>query len=63
MDGSNTEREAKGVTLRELGHDKSGQGTTVVNVMYAVAPDGAPITYHQYSGSVVDEKAVKFMIL
>ena len=63
VDGSNSDCEAKGVSLRELGHDKSGQGTTIVNVMYAVAPDGTPITYHQYRGSVVDEKAVKFMIL
>ena len=63
VDGSNSDCEAKGVSLRELGHDKSGKGTTIVNVMYAVAPDGTPITYNLYRGSVVDEKAVKFMIL
>lgn len=63
VDGSNSDCEAKGVSLREHGHDKSGQGTTIVNVMYAVAADGTPITYNQYRGSIVDEKAVKFMIL
>ena len=61
VDGSNVDCEAKGVTIREHGHDKSGQGTTVVNMMYAVAPDGTPVTYYQYRGNVVDEKAVKYM--
>ena len=63
VDGSNVDCEAKGVTIREPGHDKSGQGTTIVNVMYAVAPDGTPVAYYQYRGSVVDEKAVKYMIM
>lgn len=63
VDGSNIDCEAEGVTLKEKGHDKSGQNTTIVNIMYAVAPDGTPITYHQYRGSVIDQTAVKYMIL
>lgn len=63
VDGSNVDCEAEGVTLKERGHDKSGQNTTIVNMMYAVAPDGTPITYHQYRGSVIDQTAVKYMIL
>ena len=63
VDGSNVDDEAEGVTLKELGHDKSGKGTTIVNMMYAVAPDGTGITYHQYRGSVIDQKAVKYLIL
>ena len=63
VDGSNIDCEAEGVTLKEKGHDKSGQNTTIVNIMYAVAPDGTPVTYHQYRGSVIDQTAVKYMIL
>lgn len=62
VDGSNIDCEAEGVTLKEKGHDKSGQNTTIVNMMYAVAPDGTPVTCHQYRGSVIDQTAVKYMI-
>lgn len=63
VDGSNIDCEAEGVTLKERGHDKSGKKTTIVNMMYAVAPDGTPVTYHQYRGSVIDQTAVKYLIL
>lgn len=63
VDGSNIDCEAEGVTLKERGHDKSGQKTTIVNMMYAVAPDGTPVTYHQYRGSVIDQTALKYLIL
>lgn len=63
VDGSNVDCEAEGVTLKERGHDKSGQNTTIVNMMYAVAPDGTPVTYHQYRGSVIDQTAVEYMTL
>lgn len=62
VDGSNVDCEAEGVTLAEKGHDKSGQKTTIVNMMYAVAPDGTPVTCHQYRGSVIDQTAVKYLI-
>ena len=62
VDGSNIDCEAEGVTLAEKGHDKSGQKTTMVNMMYAVAPDGTPVTCYQYRGSVIDQTAVKYLI-
>ena len=62
VDGSNIDCEAEGVTLKEKGHDKSGQGTTIVNMMYAVGSDGTPVTCHQYRGSVIDQRALKYMI-
>lgn len=62
VDGSNIDCEAEGVTLKEKGHDKSGQKTTIVNMMYAVAPDGTPVTCYQYRGSVIDQTAVKYLI-
>ena len=62
VDGSNIDCEAEGVTLKERGHDKSGQKTTIVNMMYAVAPDGTPVTCYQYRGSVIDQTAVKYLI-
>ena len=63
VDGSNIDCEAVGVTLREFGHDKSGENTTIVGIMYVVAPDGTGLFYHQYRGSVIDSKAVKYVIL
>ncbi len=63
VDGPDIDCEAEGVTLKERGHDKSGQKTTIVNMMYAVAPDGTPATYHQYRGSVIDQTALKYLIL
>ena len=44
VDGTNIDCEAEGVTLREIGYDKSGEGTTIVGVMYVIAPDGTPFT-------------------
>ena len=63
VDGSNIDCEATGVILAELGYDKSGQGTTIVGIMYVVAPDGTLIYYIQYRGSVIDSVAVKAVYL
>ena len=63
VDGSNVDCEAEGVTLAELGNDKSHEKTSIVNMMYVVAPDGTPVTYYQYRGSTIDQKAVRYMIL
>ena len=63
VDGSNVDCEAVGVSLKEHGHDKSGKKTTVVGIMYVVAPDGTGLFYHQYRGSVIDAKAVKYVLL
>ena len=30
--------------------------------MYAVGSDGTPVTCHQYRGSVIDQRALKYMI-
>ena len=62
VDGSNVDCEAGGVTLAELGNDKSHEKTSIVNMMYVVAPDGTPITYYQYRGSTIDQKAVRYII-
>jgi hypothetical protein len=59
VDGSNIDCEAEGVTIKEEGHDKSGEGTTIVGIMYVVSPDGTPIYYIQYRGSIIDSVAVK----
>ena len=63
VDGTNIDCEAEGVTLREIGYDKSGEGTTIVGVMYVVAPDGTPLYYIQYRGSIIDSVAVKAVLL
>ena len=62
VDGSNVDCEAEGVTLAELGNDKSHEKTSIVNMMYVVAPDGTPVTYYQYRGSTIDQKAVRYII-
>ena len=61
VDGSNIDNEAEGVTIKELGHDKSGEGTTIVGIMYVVGPDGTGVFYHQYRGSIIDSKAVMYV--
>ena len=63
VDGTNIDCEAEGVTLREIGYDKSGEGTTIVGVMYVIAPDGTPLYYIQYRGSIIDSVAVKAVLL
>lgn len=63
VDGTNLDDEAEGVTLKEKGHDKSGEDTTVVGVMYVVSPDGTGVFYHQYRGSVIDSTAVKYVYM
>lgn len=63
VDGSNLDDEAEGVSLKEKGHDKSGEDTTIVAIMYVVAPDGTGVFYHQYRGSVIDSVAVKYVYL
>jgi len=62
IDGTNDECEAKGVDLAEKGHNKTGKNTNIVNIMYAVTPDGTPVTYETYRGSVVDSKAMNRMV-
>ena len=63
VDGTNIDCEAEGVTLREIGYDKSGEGTTIVGVMYVIAPDGTPLYYIQYRGSIIDSVAAKAVLL
>ena len=63
VDGTNVDCEAKGVSLAEEGYSKSKKGKDIVGLMYAVAPDGTPITYLQYRGSIVDKVAIRHLIL
>ena len=48
--------------MAEKGHAKSGKNKNIINVMYTVAPDGTPISFIQYRGSVVDSVAMQWVI-
>ena len=62
VDGSNDDCDSSSSDMAEKGHSKSGKNKKIINVMYTVAPDGTPISYIQYRGSVVDSVAMEWVI-
>ena len=62
VDGSNDDCTSSSSDMAEKGHSKSGKGKNIINVMYTVAPDGTPISFIQYRGSVVDSVAMQWVI-
>lgn len=62
VDGSNDDCDSKSSDMAEKGHTKSGKNKNIINVMYTVAPDGTPISFIQYRGSVVDSIAMQWVI-
>lgn len=62
VDGSNIDCACSNSELNEKGHAKSKSDNKIIGLMYSVAPDGTPISYIQYRGSVVDSVAMDWMI-
>ena len=62
VDGSNDDCNSTSSDMAEKGHSKSGKDKNIINIMYTVAPDGTPISYIQYRGSVVDSTAMKWVV-
>ena len=62
VDGSNDDCDSASSDMAEKGHSKSGKNKNIINVMYTVAPDGTPISFIQYRGSVVDSVAMQWVI-
>ena len=62
VDGSNDDCSSLSSDMAEKGHSKSGKNRNIINVMYTVAPDGTPISFIQYRGSVVDSVAMQWVI-
>ena len=62
VDGSNDDCASSSSDLAEKGHAKSGKNKNIINVMYTVAPDGTPISFIQYRGSIVDSVAMQWVI-
>lgn len=62
VDGSNDDCTSSYSDMAEKGHSKSGKNRKIINVMYTVAPDGTPISFIQYRGSVVDSVAMQWVI-
>ncbi len=62
VDGSNDDCDSSSSDMAEKGHAKSGKNKNIINVMYTVAPDGTPISFIQYRGSVVDSVAMQWVI-
>lgn len=62
VDGSNDDCSSASSDMAEKGHSKSGKNKNIINVMYTVAPDGTPISFIQYRGSVVDSVAMQWVI-
>lgn len=62
VDGSNDDCDSASSDMAERGHSKSGKNKNIVNIMYVVAPDGTPISFIQYRGSVVDSVAMQWVI-
>ena len=62
IDGSNDDCQSEGVELAEKGHAKSGKNIDIVSFSYAVTPEGKPVTYEVYRGSLVDAKAMQSIL-
>lgn len=62
VDGSNDDCDSNSSDMAEKGHAKSGKNKNIIGMMYTVAPDGTPLSYIQYRGSIVDSVAMQWVI-